>query len=82
MPNDLTGFKTALKAAQDQALAECIAGEDNAVIRQNYADNYADAVLSFNETLDLTIPIGGIQVTGTAAAQSNASPLVIDNGLS
>lgn len=82
MAADIAGLKVALKAAQDQALSDCIADVAEDIVRQNYVDNQSQAFLDFIKTAELTIPTGGIVVTGSATTQSNPSPVIVADGLS
>ncbi len=73
----------AIKAAMDQAMTSSEnSGADSDAIRTQFAQSLSDAMEDFVKTASITINPGLIQVTGTAAAQSNPAPIVIANGLS
>ena len=52
---------------------------------ENISNAIAEQVDAYIKTLTLTIPTGGVVVTQTTASpspQSNANPIVIENGVS
>ena len=52
---------------------------------ENISNAIAEQVDAYIKTLKLTIPTGGVVVTQTTASpspQSNANPIVIENGVS
>lgn len=91
MALNLTKFKKDLKsamksAAQANAQLEPKNAEqalDKAM--ENISNAIAEQVDAYIKTLKLTIPTGGVVVTQTTASpspQSNANPIVIENGVS
>ena len=74
---------TAIKSALDSAYAQAVNPEaDNEAIKTNFSNAIADAFDDYVKTAQLTLPAGSIQVQGTAAAQSNGTPLIIPTALS
>lgn len=69
-------IKNAIDSAYTAAAGESANSEE---IRQNYANAIADAFDSYIKSVTITIGPGVIQVAGTAAAQTNPSPIVITN---
>lgn len=73
-------YITDVKAAFDRAKDDSAALVSEGTVRQNFADDLADALEAAIETIDLTIPVGGIAVDpGTHA---NTAPLSINNAMS
>lgn len=91
MALNLTQFKTDLKASM-KAAAESnkeLSPNDPAAALDKAMENIANAIAekvdAYIKTITITIPIGGIVVTQTTTSpspQSNATPIVLDNGLS
>lgn len=91
MALNLTQFKTDLKASM-KAAAESnkeLSPNDPAAALDKAMENLANAIAekvdSYIKTMTITIPIGGIVVTQTTTSpspQSNATPIVLDNGVS
>lgn len=91
MALNLTQFKTDLKASMKAAAEsnkELSPNDPAAAIdkaMENLANAIAEKVDSYIKTMTITIPIGGIVVTQTTTSpspQSNATPIVLDNGVS
>lgn len=88
MALDLVQFKTDLKASLKGAAEsnKALTGDDlDAMLdtaMQNLADAIATEVDKYIKTLTLTIATGLVQVEGTAVAQANVAPIVVDGGVS
>ena len=88
MALDLETFKTDLKASLKGAAEsnKALTGDDlNTMLdtaMQNLADAIATEVDKYIKTLTITIATGLVQVEGTAVAQSNVVPIVVDGGVS
>lgn len=88
MALDLATFKTNLKASLKGAAEsnKALTGDDLDTMldtaMQNLADAIATEVDKYIKTLTLTIATGLVQVEGTAVAQSNVVPIVVDGGVS
>lgn len=67
-----------LKAAAEQNASEVTTME---AAMNRLAEAIAGPVDEYIKTMTITIPTGVVQVQGTAAAQSNVAPIVIDNGI-
>lgn len=91
MALNLTQFKTDLKASM-KAAAESnkeLSPNDPAAALDKAMENLANAIAekvdAYIKTMTITIPIGGVVVTQTTTSpspQSNATPIVLDNGVS
>ena len=78
-----TTLNNAVKAAIDAAFtAAAQPGAVNNTIRTNYSTSITDAIDDYIKGMRITIPSGAINVTGTAAAQSNPAPIVLNNAVS
>lgn len=91
MALNLTKFKKDLKSAMKSASqANAQLDPKNAEqaldkAMENISNAIAEQVDAYIKTLKLTIPTGGVVVTQTTASpspQSNANPIVIENGVS
>lgn len=83
MPLDKTALSTAIKAGLDAAFTAAADPENNSeTIRQNYVNAIADAMDDYVKSIKITLAPGTIQVQGTATAQNNVAPLVIDGAVS
>lgn len=49
---------------------------------ENIANAIAEKVDAYIKTMTITLDIGVVQVEGSATAQKNLSPIVIENGVS
>lgn len=77
---DKTALASAIKSAMDSAMtASQDKDADVEVIRQNFANNLADAVDTFVKTIEITIGPSMINVTGSAGASTNPAPITISN---
>ncbi len=88
MALNLTQFKKDLKASM-KAAAESnkelspndpAAALDKAI--ENIANAIAEKVDAYIKTMTITLDIGVVQVEGSATAQKNLSPIVVENGVS
>ena len=83
MALNLTKFKADLKTALLKAQAKNQKdGVSTDTAMGNLADEIATEVDKYIKTLTLTIATGVVQVEGTAAAQANVVPIVVNNGVS
>ena len=83
MALNLTTFKSNLKSSlKTAAEANAQNGVSLDTAMENLANAIAAEVDAYIKTMTITILSGMIQVEGTAAAQSNVAPIVIDNGVS
>lgn len=71
-------LKESLKAAAEQNASEATTIE---AAMNRLAEAIAGPVDAYIKTMTITIATGTVQVQGTAAAQSNVAPIVIDNGI-
>lgn len=83
MALDKVTLANAIKAGIDSAYTAA-AGEsaNSEEIRQNYANAIADAFDTYVKGMTITLATGVIQVQGSAAAQQNVTPLVVENSVS
>lgn len=88
MALNLTQFKKDLKESM-KAAAESnkelspnnpAAALDKAM--ENIANAIAEKVDAYIKTMTITLEIGVVQVEGSATAQKNLSPIVVENGVS
>ncbi len=88
MALNFTQFKKDLKASM-KAAAESnkelspndpVAALDKAM--ENIANAIAEKVDAYIKTMTITLDIGVVQVEGSATAQKNLSPIVVENGVS
>ena len=49
---------------------------------ENIANAIAEKVDAYIKTMTITLDIGVVQVEGSATAQKNLSPIVVENGVS
>ena len=49
---------------------------------ENIANAIAEKVDAYIKTMTITLEIGVVQVEGSATAQKNLSPIVVENGVS
>lgn len=88
MSLNLTQFKKDLKASM-KAAAESnkeLSPNDPAAALDKAMENIANAIAekvdAYIKTMTITIDIGVVQVEGSATAQKNLSPIVVENGVS
>ena len=88
MALNLTQFKKDLKSAMKSA-AQANAQLDPKNAEQaldkameNIANAIAEKVDAYIKTMTITLDIGVVQVEGSATAQKNLSPIVVENGVS
>ena len=88
MALNLTQFKKDLKASMKSAAEsnkelspnDPAAALDKAM--ENIANAIAEKVDAYIKTITITLDIGVVQVEGSATAQKNLSPIVVENGVS
>lgn len=68
------------KAALKTAMIALRAVEDEDY--EDAIDDVLDAWETWISSAQLTIPIGGVVVVGSATTQNNTAPIVVDNSLS
>lgn len=74
-----TTLKTAMLAAINQAYISSQDPENsNAEIRSQYAEDVADAIDAYVRSIQITIQPGVVQVTGSASAQTNPAPIILE----
>lgn len=88
MALNLTQFKKDLKASM-KAAAESnkeLSPNDPAEALDKAMENLANAIAekvdAYIKTMTITLEIGVVQVEGSATAQKNLSPIVVENGVS
>lgn len=88
MALNLTQFKKDLKASM-KAAAESnkeLSPNDPAAALDKAMENIANAIAekvdAYIKTITITLDIGVVQVEGSATAQKNLSPIVVENGVS
>lgn len=88
MALNLTQFKADLKASM-KAAAESnneLSPNDPAEALDKAMENIANAIAekvdAYIKTMTITLEIGVVQVEGSATAQKNLSPIVVENGVS
>lgn len=88
MALNLTQFKADLKASM-KAAAESnneLSPKDPAAALDKAMENIANAIAekvdAYIKTMTITLDIGVVQVEGSATAQKNLSPIVVENGVS
>ena len=88
MALNLTQFKKDLKASM-KAAAESnkeLSPNNPAVALDKAMENIANAIAekvdAYIKTMTITLEIGVVQVEGSATAQKNLSPIVVENGVS
>lgn len=88
MALNLTQFKKDLKASM-KAAAESnkeLSPNDPAEALDKAMENIANAIAekvdAYIKTMTITLEIGVVQVEGSATAQKNLSPIVVENGVS
>lgn len=88
MALNLTQFKKDLKESM-KAAAESnkeLSPNDPAAALDKAMENIANAIAekvdAYIKTMTITIDIGVVQVEGSATAQKNLSPIVVENGVS
>lgn len=88
MALNLTQFKTDLKASMKAAAEsnkELSPNDPEAALdkaMENIANAIAEKVDAYIKTMTITLEIGVVQVEGSATAQKNLSPIVVENGVS
>ena len=87
MALNLTQFKKDLKASM-KAAAESnkeLSPNDPAAALDKAMENIANAIAekvdAYIKTMTITLDIGVVQVEGSATAQKNLSPIVVENGV-
>lgn len=88
MALNLTQFKKDLKASM-KAAAESnkeLSPNDPAAALDKSMENIANAIAekvdAYIKTMTITLEIGVVQVEGSATAQKNLSPIVVENSVS
>lgn len=88
MALNLTQFKKDLKESM-KAAAESnkeLSPNDPAEALEKAMENIANAIAenvdAYIKTMTITLEIGVVQVEGSATAQKNLSPIVVENGVS
>lgn len=88
MALNLTQFKKDLKASM-KAAAESnkeLSPNDPAAALDKAMENIANAIAekvdAYIKTMTITLDIGVVKVEGSATAQKNLSPIVVENGVS
>ena len=88
MALNLTQFKKDLKESM-KAAAESnkeLSPNDPAAALDKAMENLANAIAekvdAYIKTMTITLDIGVVQVEGSATAQKNLSPIVVENGVS
>lgn len=88
MALNFTQFKKDLKASM-KAAAESnkeLSPNDPAAALDKAMENIANAIAekvdAYIKTMTITLDIGVVQVEGSATAQKNLSPIVVENGVS
>ena len=88
MALNLTQFKADLKSSM-KAAAESnkeLSPNDPAAALDKAMENIANAIAekvdAYIKTMTITLDIGVVQVEGSATAQKNLSPIVVENGVS
>ena len=88
MALNLTQFKKDLKASM-KAAAESnkeLSPNDPAAALDKAMENIANAIAekvdAYIKTITITLDIGVVQVEGSATAQKNLSPIVVENSVS
>ena len=88
MALNLTQFKKDLKASMKAAaesnkeLSPTDPAEALDKAMENIANAIAEKVDAYIKTITITLDIGVVQVEGSATAQKNLSPIVVENGVS
>ena len=88
MALNLTQFKKDLKASMKAAAEsnkELSPNDPDAALdkaMENIANAIAEKVDAYIKTMTITLDIGVVQVEGSATAQKNLSPIVVENGVS
>lgn len=88
MALNLTQFKKDLKASMKAAAEsnkELSPNDPEAALdkaMENIANAIAEKVDAYIKTMTITLEIGVVQVEGSATAQKNLSPIVVENGVS
>ncbi len=88
MALNLTQFKKDLKesmkaaAESNKELSPNDPAEALDKAMENIANAIAEKVDAYIKTMTITLEIGVVQVEGSATAQKNLSPIVVENGVS
>ena len=88
MALNLTQFKKDLKASMKAAAEsnkELSPNDPEEALdkaMENIANAIAEKVDAYIKTMTITLDIGVVQVEGSATAQKNLSPIVVENGVS
>lgn len=88
MALNLTQFKKDLKesmkaaAESNKELSPNDPAEALDKAMENIANAIAEKVDAYIKTMTITLEIGVVQVEGSATAQKNMSPIVVENGVS
>jgi len=73
-------MKTAAESNKELSPNDPAAALDKAM--ENIANAIAEKVDAYIKTMTITLEIGVVQVEGSATAQKNLSPIVVENGVS
>jgi len=73
-------MKTAAESNKELSPNDPAAALDKAM--ENLANAIAEKVDAYIKTMTITLDIGVVQVEGSATAQKNLSPIVVENGVS
>ena len=73
-------MKTAAESNKELSPNDPAAALDKAM--ENLANAIAEKVDAYIKTMTITLDIGVVQVEGSATAQKNMSPIVVENGVS
>ncbi len=73
-------MKTAAESNKELSPNDPAAALDKAM--ENIANAIAEKVDAYIKTMTITLDIGVVQVEGSATAQKNLSPIVVENGVS
>lgn len=88
MALNLTQFKKDLKesmkaaAESNKELSPNDPAEALDKAMENIANAIAEKVDAYIKTMTITLEIGVVQVEGSATAQKNLSPIIVENGVS
>ena len=70
------------KSAMKTAMLAMANNEDDEQAADAAIDTFLDELVTLISSGQLTIPIGGVVVVGSAATQNNPAPIIVDNSLS
>ena len=75
-----SSMKAAAESNKELSPNDPAAALDKAM--ENIANAIAEKVDAYIKTMTITLDIGVVQVEGSATAQKNLSPIVVENGVS